>query len=277
MLRERWAIVAVLVLCVTTAIGSGTHALPRAVDLAGPALLGGTVGAPPAGPPTGSPPLTGSPSAALRPSAGPSGPPTSTTTTTPGARPDAKATAKKKKVIIAASAPLRYTSNSTSAKSGGSGRVIRFDVWVQKGLPYDVDDVAPQIAATLNDPGSWRADGRQRFQLVRAGDDAELHAYLVTPGTTDRLCAPLRTGGEVSCQVGDKVVLNAKRWAFAVPEFTGRIPLYRQYLVNHEFGHYLGHGHVGCPAKGRLAPVMMQQTKGLDGCKANAWPYPKKR
>ena len=170
-----------------------------------------------------------------------------------------------------------YDRNRKVAESRGSGRVIRFDVRVQKGLPYDVDDVAAQIAATLNDQHSWRADGRQRFQLVRAGDDAELHAYLVTPGTTDRLCAPLLTRGNVSCRQGDKVVLNAKRWAFAVPEFSGRVPLYRQYLVNHEFGHYLGHGHVGCPAKGRLAPVMMQQTKGLDGCKANAWPYPKKR
>jgi hypothetical protein len=43
-------------------------------------------------------------------------------------------------------------------------------------------------------------------------------------------------------------------------------------VVNHETGHWLGHGHLGCGGAGRLAPVMMQQSKGLDGCKHNPWP-----
>ena len=37
-------------------------------------------------------------------------------------------------------------------------------------------------------------------------------------------------------------------------------------MVNHEVGHTFGHGHVGCPAGGEPAPVMMQQTEGVAPC-----------
>lgn len=152
------------------------------------------------------------------------------------------------------------------------GRLYRFDVRVEKGLPIDADRVARTVAATLNDRRSWRGTGRWRFQLVRAGQDADLHVYLVTPGTADRLCAPLKTRGEVSCQRGTKVVLNAKRWQRGAPGYGADVAAYRRYLVNHEFGHALGYGHLTCPRHGRLAPVMLQQTKGLQGCRPNPWP-----
>jgi ssRNA-specific RNase YbeY (16S rRNA maturation enzyme) len=94
---------------------------------------------------------------------------------------------------------------------------------------------------------------------------------MVTPGTTDRLCAPLQTRGEVSCQTGDRVVLNAKRWQLSAKSYGTDLANYRRYLVNHEFGHYIGYGHVNCPGRGQLAPIMLQQTKGLDGCRKNPW------
>jgi hypothetical protein len=69
-------------------------------------------------------------------------------------------------------------------------------------------------------------------------------------------------------------VLNAARWltgANAYPESLHGLP---QYLVNHEVGHLFGRGHEPCPGPGQPAPVMMQQTKGLDGCTPVSWPYP---
>jgi hypothetical protein len=68
------------------------------------------------------------------------------------------------------------------------------------------------------------------------------------------------------------VVLNHRRWMLGAPAYGANVAAYRQYLVNHEVGHFLGHSHVGCPGPGRYAPVMLQQTLRLDGCRSNPWP-----
>ncbi|MET0695367.1 MAG: DUF3152 domain-containing protein [Propionibacteriaceae bacterium] len=157
----------------------------------------------------------------------------------------------------------------TAAKHG---RLIRFDVAVEKDLDIDPEQAALLIAAALDDKRSWRGLGVGRFTLVPAGTAADVHAYIATPGTTDRLCRPYRTLGRVSCQNGNRVVFNAKRWVKGSPTYGDDIRAYRLYLVNHEFGHALGRRHVTCPRRGRLAPVMVQQTKGLGGCRPNPWP-----
>ncbi|GAB2856929.1 hypothetical protein GCM10027026_03490 [Myroides odoratimimus subsp. xuanwuensis] len=68
------------------------------------------------------------------------------------------------------------------------------------------------------------------------------------------------------------MVLNAWRWVNGATGYENKLKDYRRYLVNHEVGHALGYPHVACPGSGRSAPVMMQQTKGLAGCKPNPWP-----
>ncbi|MDP3890119.1 DUF3152 domain-containing protein [Nocardioides sp.] len=147
---------------------------------------------------------------------------------------------------------------------------LDYTVEVERSLPFAVSDVATQIRLVLQDPRGWTAVNEAAFQQVLTNPD--LRVLVATPSTTDRLCAPLQTRGRVSCRNGDLVVINARRWAFGVPYYRGRLTDYRRYVVNHEVGHALGEDHVECPGRGRPAPVMLQQTYGLDGCRRNPWP-----
>jgi ssRNA-specific RNase YbeY (16S rRNA maturation enzyme) len=158
--------------------------------------------------------------------------------------------------------------------AGQAGTVVNFDVRREKGVPVDINAAARTIQSVLNDPRSWRASRKWRFQLVSSSASADLHIYITTPTTTDRLCAPLLTQGDVSCQNGDRVVLNAKRWVSGAETYGTDVTNYRRYLVNHEVGHALGYQHATCAGEGRLAAIMVQQTQGLDGCRRNPWPFP---
>jgi plasmid stabilization system protein ParE len=155
----------------------------------------------------------------------------------------------------------------------GRGPVRRFMVEVEGGLGVDRAAFAGVVERVLSDPRSWGGSGSEGFRRVSHGP-ASFRVTLASPHTTDGLCVPLQTNGSFSCYMGGRAVLNAWRWHQGANAYAGRLQAYRTYVVNHEVGHALGEGHVGCPAAGHEAPVMMQQTKGVAPCGANAWPYP---
>jgi hypothetical protein len=160
----------------------------------------------------------------------------------------------------------------------GSGPLQRFIVEVEDGIDVDGAGFAAAVEATLGDPRSWGNGGRMSFQRVGAAEAAagqfEFRVSLVSPGNMESYCPGVGTGGYTSCRYGDRAVINLARWATAVPDYQGDVATYRQYVVNHEVGHVLGNGHQPCPGAGQVAPVMQQQTLGLEGCVKNAWPYP---
>jgi Protein of unknown function (DUF3152) len=132
-----------------------------------------------------------------------------------------------------------------------------------------------QAQKTLADPRGWRGAG-VRFRRVASGGDLTL-----VLSQASRLPS-FSSGCSVhwSCRVGRFVVINQTRWLHASPMWNQRsrsLRDYRHMVVNHEMGHWLGHGHRSCPRKGRLAPVMQTQSKGLGGCRPNPWPTPSER
>jgi uncharacterized protein DUF3152 len=160
----------------------------------------------------------------------------------------------------------------------GSGPLKRFVVEVEDGIDVDDAGFAAAVEATLGDPRSWGNGGAMSFQRVGATDAAagsyDFRVTLVSPGSMEVFCPGVGTDGYTSCRYGERAVINLARWETAVPDYDGDIATYRQYVVNHEVGHALGHGHAQCPGPGQPAPVMEQQTMGLQGCTRNAWPHP---
>lgn len=157
------------------------------------------------------------------------------------------------------------------------GDVLTVDIEVERDLAIDLERFADFVVTTLNDERGWSAQMDVAFAHAGAGTEADLLVRLATPDTVDDLCDPLPTGGEYSCATPDGAVLNALRWAEGAETFSeagGNRTEYRHYLVNHEVGHLLGHGHAQCPAPGEPAPVMVQQSITLDGCEPNGWIVP---
>ncbi|MGW2449244.1 DUF3152 domain-containing protein [Streptomyces sp. NPDC001675] len=176
--------------------------------------------------------------------------------------------------VIPATGPGTFTAAKGEGASVGTGTPLRYLVEVEDGLDVSAADAARQVERILADRRGWTANGRSAFQRVSSGP-TDFVVRIATPGTVDKICGQygLDTGGEVNCNVAKNVMVNLRRWLLATPTYAHDVTAYRALIINHEVGHFLGHGHVGCPGPGQPAPTMMQQIKGMDGCVPNVWPY----
>lgn len=192
----------------------------------------------------------------------------------PDAAADAAAGVLPGDVPVSGPGDLLVAPGSTAAPGPGPVTTVRVEAEV--GLPLDLEAFAEFVMEVLNDPRGWGADGSISF--ARTDGEADLRVVVASAGTVDAMCAPLRTNGMWSCGGYGHAALNATRWFTGADAFNeagdGDLTAYRQYLVNHEVGHLLGHSHEGCPAAGALAPVMLQQSIDLRGCVPNGWPNP---
>jgi hypothetical protein len=146
-------------------------------------------------------------------------------------------------------------------------RLHTYIVRTRGHIVANVARFAASAAATYADPRGWMR-AHHRFRRVSSGGNFTLvlaqARYLPT---YSKVCSTL-----YSCRVGRNVIINQTRWRYSSPHFTGSKSMYRTMVVNHETGHWLGRPHAFCSAPGALAPVMQQQSKGMQGCRPNAWP-----
>ncbi|MDO5682723.1 MAG: DUF3152 domain-containing protein, partial [Propionibacteriaceae bacterium] len=121
---------------------------------------------------------------------------------------------------------VRVAAFTRAAPREQTGRTVRVRVEVEQEMPTDPDKAATQMAAVLQDPRSWSSKQRVRFAFVGEGAH-DLVIRVLTPGTTDKRCLPLRTLGEVSCSTGNAVNLNGVRWETGIADYAGDLDGYR--------------------------------------------------
>ncbi len=178
----------------------------------------------------------------------------------------------------------RTGSTSASAYAAATGPIdhrvaatkhFTYRIATRGTIKADTRVFAAQAAATFADPRGWRGAGFTFTRVASGGSFTLVLAAASAMPTFGSACSVTW-----SCRVGRYVVINQNRWLNASPAWNAAgLPLqgYRHMVVNHETGHWLGHGHARCSAAGRPAPVMLAQSKGLDGCRFNPFPLAAER
>ena len=149
-------------------------------------------------------------------------------------------------------------------------QTVKYQIAVTGSVQTNLDDFKRQVQETLNDDRGWKRLGVQ-FEYTQSG--GAFTVVLAEASLVPSFGPPCDSVW--NCNVGNNVVINQDRWLLATDPWNaagGTIRNYRHMAINHELGHWLGHDHAGCSGAGQAAPVMMQQSMDLKGCKFNPWP-----
>ncbi|MDR1186996.1 MAG: DUF3152 domain-containing protein [Bifidobacteriaceae bacterium] len=150
---------------------------------------------------------------------------------------------------------------------------VTYEIARRGDTTADLDAFAREVDQYLSDPLGWRAAG---IEFKRVDSGGLITIWLAEDSTVPSFSSICSTG--LSCSIGRNIIINEVRWVeSAPPGVMDEVPVteYRKMVVNHEVGHWLGHhNHSSCPGAGQVAPLMMQQSKGLNGCTFNPYPLP---
>lgn len=150
---------------------------------------------------------------------------------------------------------------------------VSYEVKTRGTIRADLAEFKRQAAETLNDSRGW---SRLGVSFVEVDSEADFTLWLAEASTMTSFSAQ-GCSAQWSCNVGRDVIINQTPWLEATPAWSqagASLRDYRHMVVNHETGHWLGHGHRFCGAEGQSAPAMQQQSMDLQGCQPNAWPLP---
>jgi ssRNA-specific RNase YbeY (16S rRNA maturation enzyme) len=157
------------------------------------------------------------------------------------------------------------------SENSRNSEALNYGIKIESNINIDSDCISKLLNIVLNHENGWTKITGKSFNHTNIENSDYVYIF-ASPETTDELCFPLETNGIYSCRNESEIVINNFRWRNGASDFLNDMETYRLYLINHETGHILGWGHRGCPKEGAIAPLMMQQSKGTDGCIPYGWP-----
>ena len=149
-------------------------------------------------------------------------------------------------------------------------RTITYMTATNGAITADYDNFKALVQDTYDNPNGWSRLGVKFVRVETGGQFTVVLSQAEKVPTYASIC-----DSTYSCTAGNYVVINQDRWQGATDPWNqagGDLRNYRNMVVNHETGHWLGHGHQQCGGAGQAAPVMQQQSISLQGCKFNPWP-----
>jgi Protein of unknown function (DUF3152) len=236
--------------------------------------------APPSSPPISSAPAAPIPSPSMSPSAKPKPSPSASRKPKPKPSPSHSPSPSPSPVSNQCVKPRHGTFTVASGGSpvaGSGGTLYHYEVQVQTGIGQSTSAFAAAVDAILAGKQGWTDSGTREFQRV-TGPTCDFVVELASATTSKQICAGygVSTDGTVSCRGQREVVINVDRWLNGDPDtaWDGHLDVYRDLVIDHEVGHFLGYNHMKCGGDGLPLPVMATPYyDGLQGCVINGWPY----
>jgi len=161
---------------------------------------------------------------------------------------------------------------AAKTKKAATTMTVTYDVTTKGAVYASLSEFKLLANQTLNDSRGW---ARMNVKFVEVASGGMFTLVLSEASQLSSFSSGC--SAEYSCRAGRYVIINQDRWMGATPSWNnagGSLRDYRHMVVNHETGHWLGHGHSSCGGAGQLATVMQQQSIDLQGCSFNPWPLP---